>query len=144
MKNFSISKEITINAKPEVVFDALTTSDEIIKYYPLNNVISTWKLGEPVHYKGEVNGDTFTDYGVITELRRPTVYAYRYWSDNHGTENTLSNNLNIKYTMLFIDGVTQLTLIQNNIKSEEMFNVMDNVVWDMLLSSLKKHIESGI
>jgi len=39
---------------------------------------------------------------------------------------------------------TGLSLIQDNIKSEEMFTVMNNVVWDMLLNGLKEHMESGM
>ena len=143
MKTFSVRKKITIRAKPERVFDALTTSSEIIKYFPLNEIISNWKLGGKVHYKGEVDGNAFTDYGVITEFKRPTAYAYRYWSDNHGTENTPDNHLNISYTLSFINSVTELNLTQSNIKSEEMFNLMDKTVWDMLLSGLKQYIESS-
>ena len=144
MKNFRVIKEITINATPEIIFDALTTSDEIIKFFPLNEVISTWKKGEPVNYKGEVNGQEFTDYGVITELSRPNKYTYTYWSDNHGTERTPENHLDISYSLSPVNNMTCLNVVQSNIKSEEMFNIMDTVVWDMLLKSLKQHIESGI
>lgn len=144
MKNYRVIKGITINATPDIIFDALTTSDEIIKFFPLNEVISTWKKGEPVNYKGEVNGQEFTDYGVITELSRPRKYTYTYWSDNHGTERTPGNHLDISYSLSPINNMTCLNVVQSNIKSEEMFNIMDTVVWDMLLKSLKQHIESGL
>ena len=144
MKTFSITKQIMINATPEKVFDALTTSDEIVKYYPLNKVISNWGIGDSVHYKGELNEQAFTDYGVITELKRPITYSYRYWSDNHGTEKTPDNHLTINYTLSLVNDATELNLVQNNIKSEEIFNIMNNVVWDMLLNGLKEHMESGI
>jgi uncharacterized protein YndB with AHSA1/START domain len=144
LKTYSITKDIIINVKPEKVFDALTTSDEIVKYYPLKRVVSNWVIGDTVNYSGEVNEQPFTDYGVITELVRPIIYAYSYWSDNHGTEKTPDNHLNINYSLSLVNGVTQLTLTQDNIKSEEMFNLMNNIVWGMLLNSLKEHMESGI
>jgi len=144
LKTFSITKKILIHTTLEKVFDALTTSDEIVKYYPLNKVISNWDIGDSVHYKGEVNGQAFIDYGVITKFKRPFIYSYRYWSDNHGTDKTPDNHLTINYTLLLINGVTELKLTQDNIKSEEMFNVMNDVVWDMLLNGLKEHMESGI
>jgi len=144
LKTFSICKEIIINATPDKVFDALTTSAEIVKYYPLNEVVSEWAVGESVNYKGEVNGQAFTDYGVITELNRPIKYSYRYWSDNHGTDNIPDNHLNISYSLSLVNGVTQLKLVQDNIQSEEMFNIMETVVWDMLLNALKQHMESAI
>jgi uncharacterized protein YndB with AHSA1/START domain len=142
LKTFSISKTITIKSSPEKIFDALTTSSEIIKYYPLNKVSSTWNKGESVNYHGEVEGQAFTDFGVITEMKRPLQYSYEYWSDNHGTENTPDNHLTIDYMLSFVDGFTQLKLTQSNIKSKEMFNIMNDVVWDMLLNGLKNHIES--
>jgi len=144
LKTFSITKQIIIKASPEKVFATLTSSDEIPKYYPLNEVISSWQVGDSVHYKGEISGQAFTDYGVITELKHPEVYSYRYWSDNHGTENIPDNHLTINYTLLLVNGTTQLTLVQDNIKSEEMFNVMNTVVWDMLLNGLKEYLESGL
>ena len=50
----------------------------------------------------------------------------------------------IHYTLTLVNGETELSLVQDNIKSEEMFNVMNTVVWDMLLHGLKEHMESGI
>lgn len=133
-----------IDATPEAVFDALTTSEEIVKYYPLNQVISRWEIGDTVDYKGEVDGQAFTDYGVITQLQRPIVYSYRYWSDNHGTEKTLDNHLTINYKLTLINGATALCLVQDNIKSEAMYNLMNDVVWDMLLNGLKAHMEASV
>jgi hypothetical protein len=63
------------------------------------------------------------------------LYSYRYWSDNHGTENTLDNNVAISHSLVLVDDVTQLTLVQKNIKSEDIFKVVDTVVWDILLSA---------
>ena len=142
MKTYSINKSITIDALPESIFDALTTSEEIIKFYPLNQVISDWIVGGTVYYKGAVNGEAFIDYGVITKLSRPYAYSYRYWSDNHGTEREADNYLTISYSLSLVDDVTELTVTQENIKSKQMYTVMDTSVWDMLLNKLKIHVET--
>ncbi len=75
----------------ERVFSALTSSVEIPQFYPLKSVESTWTVGGEVLYKGEVEGAPFTDYGVIEQLESPSVYRYRYWSDNHGTQRMAEN-----------------------------------------------------
>ena len=85
MDTFTIEKEIKINSPIEDVFSSLTDSEEIVKYFPLKSVKSEWEEGKEVLYKGEVNGVPFTDYGVIEKLSSPSIYRYRYWSDNHGT-----------------------------------------------------------
>ena len=139
---FEITKEIHINVSRERIFSALTNSEEIPKYYPLNEVLSQWELGSEVLYKGEVNGAPFIDYGVIEKLDSPSVYAYSYWSDNHGTERLAENHMTICYQLSESDGGTDLTVIQSNIRSVELYEMMKTQVWDFLLGSLKEYVEA--
>jgi len=137
-----IQKEILINAPIESVFSALTTSDAILNYFPLTAVESDWVVGGEVLYRGEVNGVAFTDYGVIEELTSPNHYAYRYWSDNHGTEKVAENYLTISYRLEKRSNGTLLMLEQRNIRSAALYELMNNQVWDYLLASLKGYAES--
>ncbi len=143
MNTFTIKKEIYIDAPPELVFDALTNSEEIIKYFPLKEVVSEWKVGSEVLYKGEINSQRFTDYGLIEIISRPNKYKYTYWSDNHGTERTPENHLSICYELSKNGDGTKLELEQSHLKSKEMFQMMNSVVWDSLLNNMKNHIESS-
>ncbi|WP_394251083.1 SRPBCC domain-containing protein [Vibrio profundi] len=138
---FEIEKIVEINAPKARVFEALTNSDEIIKYYPLKEVASSWEVGAEVLYKGEVNGAPFTDYGVIEVLDDGNVYSYRYWSDNHGTERTPENHIFIRYALSETQTGTELKLVQSNIHSEELYSLMEHQVWDFLLGSLKSYLE---
>ena len=123
------------------IYAALTSSEEIPRYYPLNAVESTWQQGAEVLYKGEINGVPFTDFGVIEQLESPSVYVYRYWSDNHGTERIPENHLTISYCLSECSEGSALTLIQSNIKSVELYELMDKQVWDHLLAALKDYVE---
>ncbi len=140
MNNFTVKKSVYIDAKPEVVFDALTSSDGIVKYFPLKKVTSEWKVGSEVLFDGEINGKEFRDYGLIEILSRPTQFKYTYWSTNHGTERTPATHLTIKYVLAPKYRGTQLDLEQSNLKSEEMYKMM-GPIWDSLLSSLKQYTE---
>ena len=139
---FVIKKIIKISAPISSVFSALTTSNEILAYYPLKEVNSEWVLGSQVLYKGEVNGVPFTDFGVIEKIQSPNVYAYRYWSDNHGTQRTPENHLSISYSLSGSAEGTELTVTQSNIKSEKMYELMEGQVWDYLLGSIKVYVET--
>lgn len=141
MQPFTIQKEIEITAPAERIFLALTTSEEIPQYFPLQSVESEWKIGEEVLYKGEVNNIPFTDFGVIEALAFPKTYSYRYWSDNHATERTEENHLTITYQLDPTSTGTLLRMTQNNIKSKDLYELMNSQVWDFLLTSLKNHIE---
>ena len=142
MNTFKIEKKVLINSPVEMVFDALTNSKEIPKYYPLLSVVSEWNEGNEVLYKGEINGAPFTDFGVIEEISKPNIYRYRYWSDNHGTERTEENHLTIEYKVSPTADGSEVKVTQSNIKSKEMYEMMEGQVWEYLLNSLKTHLES--
>lgn len=141
MNSFTIKKSVYIDAKPETVFDALTSSGDIVRYFPLKKVTSEWKVGSEIILDGEANGNAFRDYGLIQALSRPNQFKYSYWSDNHGTERTPENHLTIDYRLSAKQQGTNLELAQSNLRSEEMFRVMDTV-WDHLLCSLAKYVEN--
>lgn len=140
MMQNAIEKNIIINAAPSVVFDALTNSEKILQYFPLNEVISDWKVGSEVLFKGTVNGADFTDYGKIEQLTPNKIFQYTYWSDNHGTERTPENHLTICYSLSATEQGTQLKMEHKNLISAEMHAQMLGV-WDFLLSSLKDYAE---
>jgi uncharacterized protein YndB with AHSA1/START domain len=139
---FKITKSININAPREYVYSVLTSSEEIPKYFPMKEVESAWQTGSEVLYKGEVDGAPFTDFGVIENLVSPSLYTYRYWSDNHGTERLPENHITISYLLSENVEGTELIVVQSNIGSRELYELMDNQVWDYLLGSLKEYAES--
>ena len=142
MKVFTIEKEVELKAPIEKVFSSLTNSEEIPKFFPIKSVESTWKVGSEVLYMGEVNGNPFTDYVIIEKLSFPNIYQYRYWSDNHGTERTDENHLTITYSLEKWSEGTRLSVKQSNIKSPQMYELMNAQVWDFLLESFKKYVEA--
>lgn len=141
METYTIEKDIIVNAPIEAVFSSLTNSEEIVKYFPLKAVESDWAEGKEVLYRGEVNGSPFTDYGVIEKLTPHSIYRYRYWSDNHGTERTEDNHLVIEYTLSELLEGTSVHVTQSNIRSKELYEIMISQVWDYLLGSFKQYME---
>jgi uncharacterized protein YndB with AHSA1/START domain len=137
-----ITKTIKINAAPGRVFSALTSSDEITKFYPLTEVTSTWQRGSEVLYKGEVNGVPFTDFGVIDTFEPAKAYSYRYWSDNHGTQRSEANQLMVSYVFSASGNGSELTVVQSNIQTQELYELMNTQVWKYLLGSLKNYVET--
>lgn len=140
METFSIKKTLFIGVSKSVLFETLTNSDKIVQYYPLEEVISDWKVGGEILCKGSNDGKIFVDYGTIESLVPNEKFQYTYWSTNHGTERTPENHLTICYTLSETDNGTILKLEHKNLKSESMYSEMLNV-WDFLLSNLKNFVE---
>ena len=61
MTTFTIEKSLFINVSKNVLFDALTSSDKIVQYYPLKEVTSTWKVGSEIILKGSNGNEDFTE-----------------------------------------------------------------------------------
>ena len=141
MTNLQIEKVVWIKADPTAVFDALTSSRQIVEYFPLDKVTSSWSVGSELLMQGTANGRTFTDYGLIHLLDRPRVFAYTYWGDNHGTENCPEHHVSVKYQLRVDAGGTRVDMVQSNLPSRDYWAVM-NQAWDGLLNSLKTHVES--
>lgn len=142
MNDFTIEKSIYIDASPDAVFHALTSSMDIVRYFPLRKVTSEWEVGGEILLEGEADGAAFRDYGVIEAMSKPNQFKYSYWSDNHGTERTPENYLTIDYRLEPNQRGTTLNLKQGNLRAREMFLAMD-AVWDHLLSSLAKYVETA-
>lgn len=150
MKTFSIEKNLLISVPSSVLFDALTNSEKIIQYYPLEEVRSNWQVGGEIILKGSHEGQNFIDYGKIEIFTPPKQFQYTYWSDNHGTDRTPLNHMTICYSLYEVEQGTNLKLEHKNFKSEEMYQEMLNV-WDFLLANLKifaekcedKYIDDG-
>ncbi|WP_157822405.1 SRPBCC family protein [Psychromonas sp. Urea-02u-13] len=144
MQKLSIKQSIVINAPAHAIYQALTRSEQIPLYFPIKLVISKWRVGESVEYKGEINGLPFTDYGVIEKLVPNVCYQYRYWSDNHGTQQCAESYVTICYQLQVVNHqVTRLLMTQDNLVSEEMLTVMDEIVWPQLLTALKNHVQAN-
>ena len=139
MSNFEITKTIEIDSSKDRVYDALINSDEILRYFPLEQVVSTWKVGDPIKYIG---GQSGVDEGIIDVLDKNKCFQFTYWNANHGTENKKENHITITYSLSGEKSHTILTLKQSNIPSERYLEIM-NSVWDDLLYRLKQYAESS-
>ena len=140
MYPLTLRHEVCIAARQALVFELLTTSEHIVQYFPYQSVESDWQPGDTVLFRGSNDGQVFTDHGVIETLAKPDEFRYRYWSDNHGTENSRENHLTISYKLTTQSDGTLVKLSQHNIKSEEYFQMM-NSIWPFLLTELKNYAE---
>ena len=68
--NYIAKASITINATAEKVWHALTDPRMIKKYMFGTSVISDWKEGSKIIWKGEWEGKSYEDKGKIIHLKK--------------------------------------------------------------------------
>nr|WP_086939607.1 SRPBCC family protein [Thaumasiovibrio occultus] len=138
---FVIQQTIDISISCHRLFQLLTSSDDIPRYFPILAVESPWTVGKALNFHGEINGEPFTDYGTIEVLQAPTHFQYRYWSTNHGTVRAPENHLTISYRLEATATGTTLHLEHRNICSETLYEQMNTQGWPYLLNALKAFAE---
>ena len=138
---FTAKSKITINAPASKVWEALTRPELIKQYMFGSDVISDWKVGSPIIYRGEWQGKPFEDKGKILQMEPGRSLVSTHWSPLSGVPDSPENYHTVSYHLSEKDGQTEVTLTQdNNANEEEKVHSEQN--WKQALDGLKKLVES--
>jgi len=131
----------TIHAPAAKVWEALVTPAVIKKYMFGTNVVSDFKKGSPIAWKGEWEGRKYEDKGVILDVQREKKLAYSHYSPLSGLPEKPENLHNVTIELVDRGPQTLVSLSQdNNATEKEREHSEKN--WETMLSGLKKLLES--
>jgi len=131
----------TIHAPASKVWDALTKPDLIKQYLFNTEVVSEWKEGSPITYKGEWEGKTFEDKGRILKMEPEKLLMSTHWSPLSGVPDSPENYHTVTYKLSEKDGGTEVAITQdNNSSEEEKAHSEEN--WRTVLAGMKKLLEA--
>jgi len=139
-QNFTATKSIAINAKPERVWQALTDPAQVKQIMWGSEVVSDWKQGSPLIYRGVWEGKPFEDKGTILEIDPPRLLRTDYFSPLSGKPDVRENYVEVTYRLAAEAGGTKLTVTQSNI-ADEASKTRSEGNWSTVLDSIKKLIE---
>ncbi len=132
---------ILINASPEKVWDALVNPDKVKQYMFGATLISNWREGGSITWKGEWEGKPYEDTGILLNFDPETQLQYDYYSPMSGPD-TPENHHVITTDLSREDGQTKVKVSQDNNASEEA-NAQAVKNWAMVLEGMKKVVETG-
>jgi uncharacterized protein YndB with AHSA1/START domain len=131
---------INIDAPGERVWEALVNPDAIQQYMFGTHVVSDWREGSPILWKGEWHGKPYEDKGVILKLKPGHILQYSHFSPLSGQPDKPENYHSVTIEITANGSRTQVSLAQdNNANNEERNHSQKN--WEMMLASLKKYVE---
>ena len=131
---------VTINAPASKVWDALINPHLIKQYLFGADVISDWKVGSPIIYKGIYEGKAYEDKGNVLKVEPEKILLMTHWSPLSGTPDTPENYHQVGYELAAENGGTQLTITQDNNSSEEE-REQNSKFWQTALDGIKKLLE---
>ena len=139
-QNLIATKSILIKATPERVWEALTDPAQVKQYMWGSEVVSDWKQGSPLVYRGVWEGKPFEDKGTILEIDPPRLLRTNYFSPLSGKEDVPENYAEVTYALSSGAEGTTLTVTQGNIP-DEAGKARSEGNWGTVLDSIKKLIE---
>jgi len=141
MTDITTSHHIDIDAPPERVWEALTTPDEISKWFFGVDTESDWQVGGVLVHRGVYQGHPYEDKGEILELDPPTRFVHTHWSPMSGLPDRPENAQRVTWTLEPSRSGTTLTVDEENLPSEEAKETSDKS-WPLALQGLRSLLEN--
>lgn len=119
-KNLVASSNINIQSTPEKIWAVLTKPENIKEYLFGTEVLTDWKIGNPIVFQGEYNGQKYEDKGNVIENTKNKLLKYDYWSGFSGMEDKPENYSFVTYKIEKLnDNSVKFTWHQQGFSSEE-------------------------
>ncbi len=139
-ETFTAEASTVVNAPPARVWEALVDPALIKQYFFGSDIVTDWKEGNPILYKGMWEGKPFEDKGRVVKVEPERLLVVTHWSPLSGVPDTPENYHTVTYQLAPENAGTRVTILQdNNATEEEMEHSAQN--WRMVLEGLKRLVE---
>lgn len=144
-----IENEIEIQAPAEKVWDALVNPEMTQKYMFGCKVVSSFEVGSPVLWQGDVDGQVMTFVkGDVVVWEPLKCFAYTAFDPNTTVPDIPENYLTVTYTLSENNGSTFLTVSQGDYAlvddgQARYEHSESNGGWYVLLLMIKELVETG-
>src|SRR5579859_1565322 len=119
MKGLIAKASVTIHAPLARVWDAFVNPDIIKQYMFGTTVVTDWKEGSPILWKGEWQGKPYEDKGVILKLKPQQLIEYSHFSPLTGEPDVPENYHHVRVELAGEGQHTTVTLAQDGSASED-------------------------
>ena len=131
----------TIDAPAARVWDALTTPEQIKRWFFGVDTETDWVEGSPIVHRGEYQGKPYEDKGTIVKVDPPRLLVHTHWSSVSGQRDSPENYQEISWSLSDRAGKTELTVSEVNLPSKEAKAVSEQG-WQTALAALKHLLEA--
>ena len=108
-----------INTPASRVWQAITNPSIVKQWFFGTTVESSWKVGEPIIFRGEQNGRTYEDKGIIKQIQPGTLLEYTHLSSRTGQDDTPENYEIIRFEFTETEGYISMHIHEENLSSIE-------------------------
>jgi len=137
---FSATVSQDIRASIEAVWDAITKPEIVKQYFFGTNLVTDWKVGSPLFFRGEWQGKSYEDRGIVLAFEPMKSLAYNYWSSLGGVEDKPETRQIIRFDLVRVDDSVRLAIHQSNVDTQARAD-HSAANWRSVLEALKQLVE---
>jgi uncharacterized protein YndB with AHSA1/START domain len=138
--NLIAKASVVIDAPSTKVWDALVSPDAIRQYMFGAHVVTDWREGSPIIWKGEWQGKSYEDKGVVLRFEPGRTLRYSHFSPLSGLPDEPENYHTVTVELTGEGNRTRVSLVQDKNDTEEA-RAHSEKNWSMMLAGLKKLVE---
>lgn len=131
---------IEIAAPAARVWAALTDPTLVKQYFFGTELVTDWKVGSRIAFRGVWEGKTYEDGGTVLAFEPQQRLAYTYWSNFSGLPDIEENRQRVEQRVREQDGKTTVTVTQDNLPDDEA-RQHSSANWAVVLGQLKALVE---
>jgi uncharacterized protein YndB with AHSA1/START domain len=140
-KGLTAEATTTIDAPRARVWQALIDPAAIKRYMFGADVVSEWRVGRPIVWKGEWKGKPYEDKGEILRFEPEQRLEYSHWSPLSGRPDEPGNYHTVTIELTGEGDRSRVALAQDGNSSEEG-RAHSQQNWQTMLDGLKKYVET--
>jgi uncharacterized protein YndB with AHSA1/START domain len=142
MSSYVATVETEIQAPPSRIWRALTDPEEIEKYMFGSHVVTDWKPGSSIVWKGEYEGRSYEDKGEILEAEPEKRLRMTHFSPLSGKDDVPENYHTLTFELVGNGGTTHVALAQDGNSTKEAAE-HSKANWEQMLAGLKEIVEQS-
>jgi uncharacterized protein YndB with AHSA1/START domain len=140
MDNLLARAAVTIDAPSDSVWEALVNPKAIQEYMFGTEVVTDWREGSPIVWKGVWQGKPFADKGVVLRVDPGRTLRYRHFSPRSGLPDRAESYHIVTIELSHEGARTRLSLTQDNNPTDQARD-HSAANWRSMLAALKKYVE---
>src|SRR5687767_6203280 len=139
-ENLVAEASVAVNAPRAAVWDALVSAEANKEFMFGADVVSDWREGSPIVWKGEWKGRKYEDKGMILQAKPERLLKYTHYSPLSGEPDIEANYHTVTIELSDTRAGTRIVLRQDKNVSEEA-RAESQKNWEMMLHGVKKYVE---
>lgn len=141
-KKYTAKVSTHINAPVTKVWDALINPKIAKEYFMGAEIITDWKVGSPILFKGELNGNKYEEKGTLLRVKPNTQLQYSHWSHFDGLPDESENYRTWTFNLSEEEDGILLSVSEDNIPTEKQRKRSDEF-WTGVISTIKELLEKN-